>query len=186
MLKKPYHPVLVPVFTVALAACIPPPDPQDEFFFSLEALCGHSYEGEVVESIESDETWRTSRIVIYVDECSENEIRIPLHVGEDTSRTWIISKTETGLRLKHDHRHEDGTPDDVTMYGGDTVEEGTPYRQAFPADDYSKALFVENDIAASVNNTWILMITPDETLSYRLQRPGRTFQVNFDLTQPIR
>jgi hypothetical protein len=25
---------------------------------------------------------------------------------------------EEGLQLKHDHRHEDGTPDEVTMYGG--------------------------------------------------------------------
>ena len=52
--------------------------------------------------------------------CDLAEIRIPFHVGEDRSRTWVMTPTSVGLRLKHDHRHEDGSEDEVTQYGGDT------------------------------------------------------------------
>ena len=46
---------------------------------------------------------------MHVRECSEDAIRIPFHVGEDRSRTWVVTRTANGLRLKHDHRHEDGS-----------------------------------------------------------------------------
>jgi hypothetical protein len=57
---------------------------------------------------------------MHVRTCSENALRIPFHVGDDHSRTWVITRTENGLRLKHDHRHEDGSEDAVTQYGGDS------------------------------------------------------------------
>ena len=49
------------------------------------------------------------RLVMHVRDCSADEVRIPFWVGEDHSRTWVVTRTETGLRLKHDHRHEDGS-----------------------------------------------------------------------------
>jgi hypothetical protein len=162
--------------------------PQDEFYSNLRAICGHSYLGKVVESNESDETWRQSKIVIHAPACdvdTSSQIHIPLHVGENTSRTWIVSKTPTGLRLKHDHRHEDGTPDAVSMYGGDTVDIGTANQQAFPVDEFSKAVFIENDIAVSITNTWTISIEPKKTLTYRLSRPGRLFEVEFNLEKPL-
>ena len=112
----------------------------DVFMSHLQGLCGQAFEGKVISQDEVDADWRSERLVMHVRDCSSDEIRIPLHVGENRSRTWIISKTDTGLRLKHDHRHEDGQPDAVTMYGGDTQSPGTDTRQAFPADDYSKDL----------------------------------------------
>lgn len=163
-------------------------DEQKAFFKNLKETCGHSYLGKVVESNESDASWRQARIVIHTPACDmdmRDEIRIPLHVGENTSRTWIISKTEKGLRLKHDHRHSDGTPDAVSMYGGDTDGSGSAGEQNFPVDDFSKALFVENGLDVSVTNIWTLSIVPRERLSYRLSRPGRLFQVDFDLSAPI-
>lgn len=158
---------------------------QEAFYTGLILMCGQQFEGEVVESIESDKTWRESRIVMHIESCEGNEIRIPLSVGEDTSRTWVITREEGALTLKHDHRHEDGTPDEVTMYGGTTVAPGTPNRQEFPADQYSKDLFIENGLDVSVDNTWVLEIFSGEKFSYRLQRPGRTFQIDFDLTKPV-
>lgn len=161
---------------------------QDTFFQNLQGLCGHSYVGTVVDGNESDDKWRQAKIVIHAPACAVatgNEIRIPLHVGEDKSRTWIISKTDSGLRLKHDHRHKDGTPDAVSIYGGDTAEEGSAVKQSFPVDDFSKALFVENGLNASVTNTWIMQLVKGKRLSYRLSRPGRSFQVDFDLSTPI-
>src|SRR5688572_12084389 len=62
------------------------------------------------------------KLTISVEQCSENEIRIPLQAGEDKSRTWLLTLREGRLLLKHDHRHPDGTPDKVTMYGGWAAE----------------------------------------------------------------
>lgn len=163
-------------------------DAQKAFFQSLKETCGKSYLGKVVESNESDTSWREARIVIHTPACDmdmSSEIRIPLHVGENTSRTWIVSKTENGLRLKHDHRHSDGTPDAVSMYGGDSADSGSATEQNFPVDDFSKALFVKNGLDVSVSNIWTLSIVPNERLSYRLSRPGRLFQIDFDLNAPI-
>ena len=161
---------------------------QQAFFQSLKNICGNSYLGTVVKSNESDTSWREAKIVIHTPPCDQDmskEIRIPLHVGADKSRTWIISKTETGLRLKHDHRHSDGTPDAVSMYGGDTVDSGTTNQQNFPVDDFSKALFLENGLDVSITNVWRLSVE-NAHLSYRLSRPGRLFQVDFDLSKPIK
>lgn len=162
----------------------------DEFLDALSALCGQKYEAKVTKSNESDQTWRDSRIVMHVRDCSENEVKIPLAVGEDTSRTWIFRKEEGSLELKHDHRHADGTPDEITMYGGQAsriVKLGQNGRLIveFPADEYSKSLFQAHGLEASVENVWVLMVEPGNALAYRLQRPGRVFQIDFDLTRPV-
>ena len=143
----------------ALAACPMDPVPRDVFFEQILEHCGKAYAGTLVSTDEVDAGFRDERIVMHVRDCNAEEIRIPLHVGEDHSRTWVITRVrgsdrDTPLRLKHDHRHEDGTEDDVTMYGGDTVEEGEFTRQEFPADDYSKVMFEANGIGVSSQNTW--------------------------------
>ena len=71
------------------------------------------------------------------------------------------------------------------MYGGDTAASGSAGEQNFPADDFSKDLFVKNGLDVSVTNTWTLSIVPNERLSYRLSRPGRLFQIDFDLSKAI-
>ena len=123
-------------------------------------------------------------LIMHVRKCSKNEIQIPFHVGEDASRTWLITKTGSGLSLKHDHRHKDGSNDESTMYGGHTLDGGWPQVQSFPADQYSKELFVQSGIPQSVGNTWQMYIYP-EKFTYRLIRQGREFRVDFDLTKPI-
>jgi hypothetical protein len=89
------------------------------------------------------------------------------------------------VRLKHDHRHEDGTPDAVTMYGGDTAAVGTSTRQEFPVDAESIALFETQGLTASVTNIWAMEIEPGARFVYELARPGRLFRVEFDLTTPV-
>jgi hypothetical protein len=69
---------------------------------------------------------------MHVRVCRDDEIQIPLHVGENRSRTWILTRTAEGLRLKHDHRLEDGSDDPVTQYGGDTAADGTPWPAELP------------------------------------------------------
>lgn len=159
--------------------------PHDAFFDTLSGLCGKAFEGKVISKDEVDADWRKEVLTIHVNNCSEDVINIPLHVGENRSRTWVISKTETGLRLKHDHRHEDGEPDAVTMYGGDTEGTGTALRQSFPVDPHSIELFTREGLTASVTNVWSLSIDPGQTLTYELTRPGRLFQAEIDLTKEV-
>jgi hypothetical protein len=123
-----------------------------------------------------------SAVVMHVRECSPSEIRIPLHVGEDRSRTWVITPTGGGLRLKHDHRHEDGKPDSVTQYGGDTRGPGTPTAQEFAADAFTAAL-----IPAAATNVWTIEVHPGRQLAYALRREGtdRRVRMEFDLTRTV-
>lgn len=167
-----------------LPACAIPPTPQDRFLLTLQAHCGKAYEGRLVSSDEADKAIAAARLVMEVRNCAVDEIRIPFHVGENRSRTWVISETPKGLRLKHDHRHEDGTSDAVTMYGGDTVDKGTATRQEFPVDAYSVDLFKREGLAASATNVWAVEAT-DELFAYELRRENRFFRVEFDLTAPV-
>ncbi|MBX3510133.1 MAG: hypothetical protein KF700_02960 [Hyphomonadaceae bacterium] len=173
---------------LALAACATPASQssaQDQFFANLEQLCGQSYAGRVVTNDSADAAFASQTLLMQVRACSASEIRIPFHVGENRSRTWVITRTSAGLRLKHDHRHEDGSEDVLTQYGGDTANSGSPTRQEFPADAFSQALFVENNIPQSVTNVWAVEVHPGTTFAYELRRENRYFRVEFDLSAPV-
>lgn len=157
--------------------------PQDAFWAHLRALCGQAFEGRLVEgTAPGDAAFGSQRLVMHVRACGDAEIRIPFHVGEDRSRTWVLTRTGVGLRLKHDHRHADGSPDRVTQYGGDTVAAGAPDRQEFAADAWTAEL-----IPAARTNVWTMAIEPGATFTYALRREseGRRFRVEFDLTRPV-
>ena len=196
--------IALPLALLALAACAPGNDAAanneaepvavadseaDRFYASLTALCGKAYEGRVVSDEAADEDMRSARLVMHVRECSDQVIRIPFHVGEDRSRTWVISRTGTGenggLRLKHDHRHEDGSEDVLTQYGGDTATPGTATRQEFPVDQFSKDLFNREDAAVSTTTVWAMEVEPGRIFAYELRRPNRYLRAEFDLTQPV-
>ena len=155
----------------------------DAFFNAIKTHCGKAFQGKVSKDNVGN-TFGDAKLVMHVRKCTDSEIQIPFHVGEDASRTWILTKTGAGLMLKHDHRNEDGSFHSSTMYGGHTVDEGFPQVQSFPADVYSKSLFIESGIAASTDNVWQMMIYPSR-FSYRLIRPAREVQVDFDLENPI-
>lgn len=157
---------------------------QDSFFNQISTLCGKAYQGQVVTTDAADAKFAKQSLVMHVRECSDTQIKIPFHVGEDRSRTWVITKIDSGLRLKHDHRHKDGSSDAVTMYGGDTQESGSSGLQSFPVDKESIANFNANGLKASVTNTWQMGIA-DKVFSYRMFREGRDFKVEFDLSQPV-
>ncbi|MCK9489130.1 MAG: hypothetical protein M0Q42_06990 [Xanthomonadales bacterium] len=163
-------------------------DGHKAFMSNLVALCGNAYEGRIIanEPAQPDDAFEGHALVMHVRECGKEEIKIPFHVGDDNSRTWVLTRTDDGLRLKHDHRLEDGSDDPVTMYGGDTASAGTGTRQEFPVDKESIVLFEREGLAASVTNTWAMEIHPGERFVYELARPGgRLFQVEFDLTTPV-
>lgn len=177
---------LVAMAGVPAAEAVQPEDPQAAFWESLTALCGQAYEGELtVYHARMDAGWLGERLVIHVRECGENEIEIPLHVGEDRSRTWILTRTDGGIRLKHDHRHEDGSEDATTWYGGHTTDPGRGWRQSFPVDDYSRGLFLAQGLDASITNIWAMEVHRGERFAYELLRVGRHLRVEFDLTTPV-
>ena len=157
---------------------------QDAFWNNILKHCGKAYEGKVVTDTANSDAFANKKLVMHVRECNPYEIKIPFHVGDDASRTWIITKTGSGLSLKHDHRHKDGSLDQLTMYGGHTVDAGAAQVQSFPADAPTKEMFTLQGIPQSNTNIWQMFIYPD-TFSYRLIREGRAFRVDFDLTKAI-
>ncbi|MDX1677469.1 hypothetical protein [Arsukibacterium sp.] len=155
----------------------------DAFFNHIKALCGKAFAGKI--AIDNPPApGFDGELIMHVRKCTDSQLQIPFHVGDNHSRTWIISKTGSGLTLKHDHRNADGSHDEQTMYGGQTLDAGWANVQSFPADQYSKALFTERGIPQSNTNIWQMFIYP-EKFSYRLIREGREFRVDFDLTQTV-
>jgi hypothetical protein len=160
----------------------------DAFMARLNSLCGRAFAGRLVTTDAADAAMAGQTLTMHVRRCSPERVEIPFHVGENRSRTWIITRTATGLRLKHDHRHEDGSSDKVTMYGGDTADAGSATRQSFPVDAESIATFRREGLARSVTNVWTVEAT-GERFAYELRRPpgpdARHFRVEFDLTRPV-
>lgn len=196
------------IFTAipALAACgsaEPAKDanPQDEFWAALSTHCGNAYEGGLVSEDAVDEDMAEAEMVMHVRTCDEARITVPFHIkGQDgawnRSRTWVFTRTGEGMRLKHDHRHEDGESDDVTMYGGDTADAGSARLQSFPVDQESIDMFVREGLDASVTNVWSVAVDPAGTanakFAYQLTRKqalgapeDRNFRVEFDLTNEV-
>lgn len=155
----------------------------DAFFDQIKRLCGKAFEGKVALDHPKSDGFE-GKLVMHVRHCSDDQLQIPFHVGENHSRTWIIRKTGSGLSLKHDHRHADGQFDTQTMYGGHTLDAGWNNVQSFPADQYSKELFVRAGLPQSATNIWQIFIYPQQ-FTYRLIREGREFRVNFDLSKPV-
>lgn len=155
----------------------------DDWWQQLQALCGKAYVGTLVRAPDGDDTFRDKRVVMHVRDCSDDRVRIPLVVDADRSRTWVFTRTPAGIELKHDHRHADGTPDTVTMYGGTTSNAGSADTQMFPADAQTRAVIP----GSGLRSAWLVEVHPGTRFVYAANRVGteRGFQVDFDLTRPV-
>ncbi len=165
-----------------------PAAPADAFMARLATLCGQSFAGRLVTNDPADAVMAGQPMVMQLRDCSPTMIRIPFHVGDDRSRTWVLTRTGAGVRLKHDHRHRDGSSDPLTQYGGDNAGPGSAMRQVFPADAESIALFRRSGRDVSVANVWAIEVDAAR-FAYELRRPpgpgARHFRVEFDLTRPV-
>jgi len=152
------------------------------FWNNLQKLCGQAFAGQVIAAPADDTTFKDKALTMHVRSCSKDQIRIPFNVGDNRSRTWVLTRKKDRIELRHDHRHEDGKPDAVTMYGGWTTSIGMPTRQMFPADDKTVKV-----IAAAATNVWWIDLVAGEHFSYNLRRMGseRYFSIKFDLQKPI-
>ncbi len=189
------------ISALALSACAttPPANPQDAFWANLSAHCGMAFPGKLASDEDTDADFKDRPMMMHIRSCTDREIRIPFHVGPkeadgkwDRSRTWVITRTPNGLRLKHDHRHEDGSEDKLTQYGGDTATSGSATAQSFPVDAESIALFRREGRDVSVTNVWEVETSDkgaaNPGFAYVLRRTGenaRFFRVEFDLTTTV-
>jgi len=69
--------------------------PSDVFFQRIASLCGQSFAGRIVADTPvpaAPDPFVGKALVMHVRECSGGELRIPFHVGDDRSRTWVITR----------------------------------------------------------------------------------------------
>jgi hypothetical protein len=149
---------------------------QEQFLATLASHCGEAFAGRITERPSDDELFRgDERLIVHFRECSRDSLEIPFHVEENRSRTWLLARTDSGIDLRHDHRHEDGSSAEVTMYGGHTRAPGSAERQEFlrPARD-------------GVLTGWAIEIVPRERYTYGTIRDGEwRYRLDFDLTTPV-
>ena len=157
-------------------------DDERAFIDNLAALCGKSFRGEETYMASGRESWAEKDFVMHVTVCEDDRVYIPFHLDDDHSRTWMFLAEDKGLRFRHDHRHEDGTPEDLTMYGGYADGTGTGYRQHFPADDYTVELLED-----TLGREWRVILDKDiSTFTYQLHYSSELmFEAQFDLSSTI-
>ncbi len=155
---------------------------QKAFLDHLRDLCGQSFPGEQTYIAEGRESWEDLDFTMRVSKCEEDEVHVDFHMNGDESRTWLFLVEDEGLRLRHDHRHPDGTPEEITLYGGYSDGLGTQFVQNFPADDYTCEM-----LPASCHAVWGVEFSHDlSTFSYVLAHEGdKVFRADFDLTEPL-
>lgn len=152
-----------------------------KFLEQFKQFEGKYFEGEIVAGGKEGDGFVGQKLMMQVKSYSDRDVKIPFYVGEDKSRTWVLSYSNNLLTLKHDHRQEDGSADAVTFYGGTANNNGSEIMQMFPADQETCQMI---DYAC-YNVWWITM--DSNTFTYNLRRIGsdRLFSVKFDLRKPI-
>lgn len=152
------------------------PSAQEEFWANLAAHCGQAFEGRLVERPDPDRIFEGDEVMtVHFRGCGENRLALPFHVDDDRSRTWLLTRTTAGIDLRHDHRHEDGSPEPSTWYGAHTPGAGTANRQEF---------IRAND--EEVPSGWAIEILPGERYTYGTIRDGQwNYRIDFDLSTPV-
>lgn len=153
-----------------------------QFMDLLRAHCGKSYEGVITAGGKEGDGFMGEKLVMHVRSCDDNTIKVPFHVGDNHSRTWVLTLQDNDLLLlKHDHRHEDGSEEEITQYGGMSSNTGLSNIQTFPADQYTFDM-----LPRAANNVWWFTID-EESITYNLKVTGsdRQFSVKFDLSKEV-
>lgn len=159
-----------------------PTPEQRAFFDNIKAMCGQVFGGRTVLAPEGDEVFEPARLYFIVEECTDNELRIPFVVGEDASRTWILRLGDDGLSFIHEHLRSDGTEYEGSGFGGhaNTNTEGSATFQSF--EDY----WTTEDTPAAEYRVWRLRIDRERDLFvYYLDRGGEpAYRLVFYLGPP--
>lgn len=146
--------------------------PRDEFWNHLRALCESAAAGKVLQIPPGDtQLEMDAKLVVHFWECGEDELRFPLHVDANRSRTWVFIRHADRLELRHDHRNEDGSEQSNTWYGATTVADGTAMRQEFVT------------VRGETSGGWAVEIDPGRRFTYGTIRNGEwRHHLEFDLS----
>ena len=154
------------------------------FWSRLHEHCGEAFEGRLVTAAPGFDLLDGSELlIVHFRSCSDFETRLPFHIEEgpdawDRSRTWVFfNHGADGLELRHDHRHQDGSEEENTWYGGDAIEGGTYWQRfVYPPRTEEMGVFMG----------WRVEIHPHERFTYGTMRDEEwTFRVDFDLSQAV-
>ncbi len=146
---------------------------------NMKSLCAGTFKGSVVSDDPQDESWRREELTLGPVICEGEKMSMPLAVGQDRTRIWVIEPKGKQLHFYHIHGH-DGVEDAVSRYGGLSVIKSGVKAQ-FPVDKFSQDLFRREGLDVSVTNVWQFDIAPGALLVYELNRDGRHFRAEFDL-----
>lgn len=152
------------------------------FWENIQEHCGNAYRGRLADATPFYQTFDAERIVIHVRNCTDTLTHISLHIDDNHSRNLMLTKVNGTLRLKHDHRNQDGTEEEITQYGGDASVPGLETRQIFEADEHTADILPDR-----FDNFWFLDIMDEETLAYGVHWPkhGNSIRMEFDISTPV-
>ncbi len=192
-MKKYFYYTTLLFFVLTIVSCgqkqkkkseiVQKPSAQIDFFEHFKQFEGKKFAGKETFIAENVDSWADLELEMYVREYNDTIIYIPFRVGDNTSRTWMMILEENNrLRFRHDHRHEDGTPEDLNLYGGYATDNGTSYKQVFPADEFTCQM-----LERICDNEWTAEFSEDlSKFYYSLRKKGELIiTVEFDLTNPI-
>ncbi|MCA1802090.1 MAG: hypothetical protein LC662_06490 [Rhodothermaceae bacterium] len=192
--------LIVIAFTMLLTACTGPsgetadetaeekktafelPDEQDAFWQNIRRHCGNAYDGRIADATPHYQGFTADRITIHFRNCPDTLMHISLHLDDNHSRNMLLTNMKGALRLKHDHRNQDGSEEVITQYGGDAPKPGLETRQIFPADNHTAHILPER-----ADNFWFLDLMDENTLAYGVHWPkhGHSIRMEFDLSNPV-
>ncbi|MCC5905194.1 MAG: hypothetical protein JJU13_03230 [Balneolaceae bacterium] len=155
---------------------------QIAFWDNIQQHCGNAYEGVLADATPFYHSFDVDRIVIHVRNCTDTLTHISLHLDDNHSRNLLLTKADGTLRLKHDHRNEDGTEEEITQYGGDAPKPGLETRQIFEADAHTAEILPDR-----FDNFWFMDLMDEETFGYGVHWPkhGNSIRMEFDISNPV-
>lgn len=155
---------------------------QHTFWSNIREHCGKAYKGILGDATEYYQPFDDSNVILHVFNCKEELTHIALHIGEDRSRNLLLTQSEGTLRLKHDHRYEDGREERITQYGGNAPQPGLSHRQIFKADEHTASI-----LPLRFDNFWFLDIMDENTLAYGVHWPkqGHSIRIEFDISEEV-
>ena len=156
---------------------------QDKFFDSINAHCGNAFSGSVEDSSNST-AYNGRKFVLHIRDCSDTQIKMPLHIDDNSSRILVLTKSDGSIKLQHDHRHADGSSDALTLYGGYSSADTTDNVTNFPESAESIAITKAYAPTRTYPSVWSIILS-SEDITYQVVRPGRTIKTKFKFTDTV-
>lgn len=161
---------------------------QAKFFDSVKALCGKAFSGGIIEDTANSAAYGGKKFILHIRDCSDSQIKMPLHIDDNSSRILILTKSDAksggSIKLQHDHRHSDGSSDDLTLYGGSTSSAGTPNNQAFPESAESIEITKTYGKGRTYPSVWSIILGTEDIV-YQVVRPGRTIKIQVKFSDTV-